>query len=100
PSSGLKRKTDYDRVVDWLYDEKSNVGIASLSDTRENELMWAHYAGNSSGICIEYYAARLVKALSPTVHLVRMGYDEQPPRISTANMRDHRAAVRKILSAK
>src|SRR6266566_1562044 len=42
PSRMLKVKDDYSRIVRGIFDRKIEVGIASLSDTKENELMWTH----------------------------------------------------------
>jgi len=100
PSTVLKRKTEYDAVANLIYAHKLNIGIASMSDTYENELMWTHYASNYSGICIEFYSHRLLKALPTGSHLARMGYADQIPRISGNDARNHLAAARKILSQK
>ena len=61
--------------------------------------MWTHYAGNYSGICIEYYADRLRNGLPDSVSLVRLGYDERPPRLTKADLQNRQAA-HKILSQK
>ncbi len=100
PSTGLKNETDYTRTAELIYANKLNIGIASMSDTYENELMWTHYAGNYSGICIEFYSHRLQNALPASSHLVRMGYADQLPRISGRDASDHLAAARKIFSQK
>jgi len=100
PSRLLRRRDDYERIAREIYQGKVNVGIVSLSDTKENELMWTHYAGNYSGICIEFYAGRLLSALPDTVDLIRMGYDDVPPRISGQDATSTDAAARKILSQK
>lgn len=100
PSKMLRSKQTYKQIVRAFRDGKSGVGIASLSDTPHNELMWTHYAGGYSGFCIEFYARRLSNALSNDVLLVRLGYDDQPPRISGKDARDVPAAACKILSQK
>lgn len=35
----------------------NSVGIFSMSDCPDNELMWAHYAGNHEGVCLGFSAA-------------------------------------------
>ena len=35
-------------------DLRTRMGIACLSETDDSLLMWAHYANNHSGICVEY----------------------------------------------
>lgn len=62
--------------------------------------MWTHYADNYSGICISYYAKRLLRGLPNDVNLVRLAYVDKPPLIATGHARDaHDAAIR-ILSQK
>jgi hypothetical protein len=100
PSSTVRHKTDYDRIAEQISQGKSGIGIASLSDTRENELMWTHYAGNYSGICIRYYAERLRNALPSTISLVRLGYDERPPRLTNSDIKVIGQAARKIFAHK
>jgi hypothetical protein len=92
PSAVLASKNEYERIVDRIANKKSNVGIASFSDTRENELMWTHYAGNYSGICVEYYAQRLLRALPSEVNLVHMAYGDVPPRITSKDVSSDEAA--------
>jgi hypothetical protein len=100
PSKALRKRDESDRIMRALFDKKLNVGIASLSDTKENELMWTHYTGNYAGICIQYYARRLLDALPDDVTLVRMGYDDIPPRVSGRDTKEMEEAARKILSQK
>ena len=59
--------------------------------------MWAHYASNYTGICIEYYASCLLDKLSRNHKIVRVGYGDSPPRISIQEMA---VAERKMLSHK
>lgn len=41
-------------LMSRINDEVDNYGIVSLSETPRNLLMWAHYASEHEGICIEY----------------------------------------------
>jgi hypothetical protein len=100
PSSSLRNRSNFVKLFRLIHSKKIKVGIASFSDTKENELMWTHYAGNYSGICIEYYSDRLLRALPSEVDLIRMGYDDVPPRISARDMRQAEEAARKIFSQK
>jgi len=52
-----------DDMTASLLNQKSEIGLASFSETYENDLMWAHYAKNYSGICIEYDYRRLTEAI-------------------------------------
>lgn len=54
---------DYDRFSEIVRDEKLGLGIASLSETWDNELMWAHYADGFRGICIAHKMTRLLRGL-------------------------------------
>jgi Protein of unknown function (DUF2971) len=100
PSSGVRRSVDYEPIVENLLAQKNLVGIASLSDTKDNELMWTHYASNYSGICVEYYAERLLHALPSRVRLAKLGYGDEPPRVSGRDVANKLAAARKIFSQK
>ena len=83
-----------------IVEGKSGVGIAAFSDTKSNELMWTHYAANSTGVCIEYRPRALLVALPPEATLVRVSYDERPVPITTADTQDTTQAVKKVLSQK
>jgi hypothetical protein len=96
PSSRIRRATNYDERIERVFDQKMNVGIASFSDNRNNELMWAHYAGNYSGICVAYRTTHLIAGLQRTVSLARIGCDDRLPRVVTGAEAD----VRAILSQK
>lgn len=62
--------------------------------------MWAHYADNYTGICIEYRASQLLHGLPDDADLVRMAYDDLPPRITSRDSNNPENAARKIFSQK
>jgi Protein of unknown function (DUF2971) len=99
-SRGLKADRAFDKVTQALLSAKADVGICSFSDTREDELMWAHYASNYAGICVAYRPRYLIDGLPPEIHLIRLGYGLTPPRISGLEADDLQIAVRKVLSHK
>jgi hypothetical protein len=100
PTSLLKNKDNYARIARTILNSKSDIGIASFSDTGENELMWTHYARNYSGICIKYYSQRLLDALPSRVSLVHMAYGDSPPRVTSKDIGNDDSGARKILSQK
>lgn len=100
PTRRVQRHARYDEIVKSIADGKSNVGIASLSDTNKSELMWTHYAVQSTGICIEYRARILLGALPDDAILVRVGYDEKPADFGIGDIVKKDEAVKKILSQK
>lgn len=55
------------------------MGIASLSEVFDHEPMWAHYAGEFAGMCIEYNLNRLLKGLGEDISICRMMYSEREP---------------------
>jgi hypothetical protein len=99
-SSVLKKQTDSSKILRLIADNKIAVGIAGLSDTKEHELMWTHYADNYAGICIEYLSGRLLDGLPDDADLVRMAYDDLPPRITSKDSMYPENAARKIFSQK
>jgi Protein of unknown function (DUF2971) len=98
PSTRLATASNFENVKKKLYHKKTRFGIACFSDTRRNELMWTHYAGNYSGICIAYRTQDFVPGLPDGCRLIRLGYDDRPPRLP--NTRDLERAAVIILSQK
>jgi len=80
-SNVLRESEDYRIVRQAIHDDKVNIGICSLSEVHDHELMWAHYADQFSGICIEYNLSRLLSNLPEDVDFVRMFYDERGPTV-------------------
>jgi len=70
PSALLKAEKNYRGIAQAIHQSKINFGIAALSDTHDNELMWTHYADQYRGICVQYYADRMFKQLPRTVGLL------------------------------
>jgi hypothetical protein len=55
------------------------MGIASMSEVFDHEPMWAHYADEFKGVCIQYSLNRLLRGLGPEIALTRMMYSEREP---------------------
>lgn len=55
------------------------MGIASLSEVHDHEPMWAHYADQFKGMCIQYSLNRLLKGLDKNIAITRMMYSEKEP---------------------
>jgi DUF2971 family protein len=100
PTTLLKGRADYKRIVNAILANKVNVGIASFSEVKHSELMWTHYTSNHAGICISYRATALMDALPDKVHMVRVAYTDAPPLISSKEASDFESATRKIFEHK
>jgi hypothetical protein len=98
-TSRLQKSTS-ESVFDAIMDGQTNVGIASLSDTFANDLMWTHYASNWTGICIEYRAKKLIAALPDDATIVRMAYNDKPAEVGLRDSKDITEAVKKAFSQK
>jgi hypothetical protein len=96
----LQRKSTSDEVFDAIMHDQTNVGIAGLSDTFENDLMWTHYASNWTGICIEYRAKKLIAALPDDATIVRIAYNDKPAEVGLGDSKDITEAVKKAFSQK
>jgi hypothetical protein len=57
----FQKDSIYRRAVIDILNAKLDIGICCFSDTYDSELMWTHYAGDHSGICIGYQPALLVE---------------------------------------
>jgi hypothetical protein len=90
------------QAVEDFKNGKLVVGLASFSETRENELMWAHYAGNYSGICIEYQYDMMSEAFgqSDSVVLQPIVYSNEMVSIGDDDLLNRREAIRRILLQK
>src|SRR4051794_20626854 len=69
PSQILRGKSDFKDIVKDVTGIKSKVGIACFTETYENVLMWTHYAGNYTGMCLAYSAKELLAGLPNDVSL-------------------------------
>jgi hypothetical protein len=96
----LKKRPRAQEVLDAITSGQTDVGIASLSDTLNNDLMWTHYANNWSGICIQYHAQRLVRSLPADASVVRMAYNEKPSWVGVRDTKNIDDAVKKVFSQK
>lgn len=63
------------RVLEAL----DTVGIASMSEVHDHEPMWAHYAGQFGGMCVQYSLNQLIRGLDRDVAITRMMYSEREP---------------------
>lgn len=98
-SQRVKEKSDYDDFVELVRGQKLQLGIASFSETWNNELMWAHYAGAFAGICIGYSMKKLLAGLPDECALARVAYGDKPYYVGLGAHKEHDRA-RAILSTK
>jgi hypothetical protein len=96
----LQKKSNSDKISNAIMDGQTNVGIASLSDTFANDLMWTHYASNWTGICIEYRVKKLIVALPDDATIVRIAYNDKPAEVGLGDSKDITEAVKKAFSQK
>ena len=78
-----------DQIKDQLFRRKLAFGICSFSEINNHELMWAHYADQFRGICIEYCFAELRNFLPQYVEFVRLSYNEDAYRVDREHSLDH-----------
>jgi len=65
------------------------LGVYSLSEAWDNELLWAHYTNSHTGFCIEYELDDLILEKSKTVifpKIIKIIYSEEPPVYSLEGM--------------
>lgn len=55
------------------------MGIASMSEVYDHEPMWAHYADQFAGMCVQYSLNRLIRGLDGDIAITRMMYSEREP---------------------
>ena len=66
------------KIEEGLEEQLRETGICSFSQTRQNQLMWAHYADEHKGFCIGFDESKL-KATSERFHSQIVEYQSQLP---------------------
>jgi hypothetical protein len=74
-------------VGKWEKECVSSVGIASLSENYDNPLMWAHYARQYQGFCLEYDLSNPLSGNEKDIayarsHIVPVLYSSKKPLLS------------------
>ena len=98
-SGRVRGRADYHELQALLFGEKVQTGIASLCESWDNELMWAHYADEFRGICVGYSFDKLLHGLPESCALSRIAYGDKPYHLHSAAFRQQDRA-RAILSTK
>jgi Protein of unknown function (DUF2971) len=91
------------QTIEQVYQSKIDLGLTSFSETHDNELMWVHYAGNYTGICVEYQydlLSELAYVEDDDLELKPIDYSEKPLELDVSVLRDGMAAARRILMQK
>jgi hypothetical protein len=99
-SKMLSGKSDYEDIVEEITKRKTNLGMACFTETHEDVLMWTHYAGNYTGMCLSYSTFELLDGLSNDVKLIRLTYVDEPPMIYPSQVKNTGNAAIQILSQK
>lgn len=94
-SFSQKNKEIRRRFRDWLDFMDNQHGLLCFCRSWRNPVMWAHYAGNHSGVCygfdvdpktfidVRYVSERLYPNLSPTNFLQHVGEDQMVDLFAT-----------------
>ena len=95
----VKASATSKKIEAAIKSESADVGISSFSETQDNELMWAHYANQFTGICIAYNFPRLRRELPTDVYFSRMHYTEKIPIVGITRKKPD-ALAKRVLSYK
>ena len=82
--------------------ELSQKGILSLCETKNNQLLWAHYAADHTGICIGFEVSN-ENSLGDSKHTHKVNYTESYPSISQRSLgspRHRKEAQHRVLHTK
>jgi hypothetical protein len=71
-------------LAKWNKEVASTIGIASLTEDYDNPLMWAHYAKDSQGFCLEYDLTNPLSGNENDIayargHLIPVRYSDEKP---------------------
>lgn len=78
-SSRFRKYISASRREQQVTDILREMGIASFSEVYDHEPMWAHYADQFKGMCVQYSLAKLLKSLPEEAAITRMMYSEREP---------------------
>lgn len=78
-SSRFSENPGSEKSRDRIQQALEKMGIASMSEVYDHEPMWAHYADQFAGMCVQYSLNRLIKGLDRDVAITRMMYSEIEP---------------------
>jgi hypothetical protein len=68
-------------IFENMRERLSRVGIFSLSESNDNELMWSHYGGSHTGLALGFKRSHGSK-LASFRHTVRVVYADQKPQFT------------------
>lgn len=71
-SAILSKSRNSQAVSEKIEQAVGVMGIASFSEIKNHETMWAHYANKFKGICISYSTKSLISELSEDIDIVKM----------------------------
>lgn len=74
------------QLLNDVIDKKDSAGVYSLSKSSTDELLWAHYAGNHEGFCIEYDLDTLVYFGRNDYFNFDVKYSDHPPTLGINDM--------------
>jgi hypothetical protein len=80
------------KIFDTFQEQLSNVGIFSLSDCSDNQPMWAHYAGNHTGLALGFSASEGSK-LADTRHTLRVTYSADKPKFEAGFLQEVKIGI-------
>lgn len=94
--------TDLHNKLDNFISTKEKAGIYSLSKSFNDELLWAHYANNHKGFCIEYDFEILTDKNSfYNFYPFDVEYSSNPPEIDISDISSkHQNILKKIAGTK
>ena len=94
---------DLNNALNSLVERRKEIGIYSLSQTYNDELLWAHYANSHYGFCIEYDLNKLLDLYSnEKLYSFPVRYLKSPPQINLTNIssNQHLLIIKKIAGTK
>jgi Protein of unknown function (DUF2971) len=93
-----QREIVYQETIRKIFNQKrASSGISCFSETNDNELMWAHYAENYAGLCVEYSAGVIEQGQNTNHGWVRVIYGDEPPQFNAEQLMNYVQAARTIL---
>jgi hypothetical protein len=100
---GEEKRVDFLKTTKDFIQLKNKIGIFSLSQKYDDELLWAHYANNHKGFCIEYDLELLADRNIYEDHkYLNVKYSNKPPQLELSDLssKDNTEIYKKIVGTK
>jgi hypothetical protein len=92
---------DFKEATQDVISSRNSIGIYSLSNSKINELLWAHYASGHRGFCVGYETDEIVlNNMYQKLRSFPVKYSNRLPKLSVLDINNDDKMVNKLIGTK